>query len=265
MLEIQDLTHIYRPGGANEILALDRVELQLGEAEFATLIGSNGAGKTTLFNVIAGVVLPDQGQIRIDGVDVTRQPEHSRAKLVGRVFQDPLAGTAAQMTIAENLALALARGRRLNLRAGVNPDRRRLFIRLLETLELGLEQRLDEPVSGLSGGQRQALTLLIGSMTQPKILLLDEHTTALDPATSQKILGLTQEIVTGQRLTTLMITHNMQQALDYGDRLLMMDRGRIVLDLKGEQKTGKSVQDLIDLFKEVKHEEILNDELLLND
>lgn len=263
MLEIQGLTHIYLQGGADEIVALDEVELRLEEAEFATLIGSNGAGKTTLFNVIAGVILPDQGQIRIDGVDVSRQPEHSRAKLVGRVFQDPLAGTAAQMTIAENLALALKRGRRLSLRAGVTSERRRLFYSLLEPLGLGLEKRLDEPVSRLSGGQRQALTLLIGSMTQPKILLLDEHTTALDPGTSQKILRLTQEIVTGQQLTTLMITHNMQQALDYGDRLLMMDRGRIILDLKGDQKTGKSVQDLVDLFKEVKHEEILNDELLL--
>jgi putative ABC transport system ATP-binding protein len=263
MLRIESLYQIYNPGSVNEVQALRGIQLHLPPEQFVTMIGSNGAGKTTLLNAIAGVYLPTKGRILIDGVDITRWPEHSRAKLVGRVFQNPLTGTAASMTIAQNLTLALLRGRRLHLRTGVTHERKELFSQVLAPLGLGLEDRLDEQVSSLSGGQRQALTLLVASLTQPKVLLLDEHTAALDPATALKILDLTGKIVADHRLTTLMITHNMQQALELGDRMLMMDRGRIILDLTAEEKAGMTVQNLVDLFMEVKHEKIFYDELLL--
>lgn len=263
MLNVTSLYQIYNPGSVNEVHALSGVNLDIPAEQFVTMIGSNGAGKTTLLNVIAGVYAPTRGSIAIDGVDVTRWPEYSRARLVGRVFQNPLLGTAASMTIAQNLTLALLRGKSLRMRTGVTHERKDMFRQLLASLGLELEDRLDERVSSLSGGQRQALTLLIATLTRPKILLLDEHTAALDPAKAAKVLELTCQMVTEHRLTTLMITHNMQQALDYGDRMLMMDRGRIVLDLNAEQKAGRSVQDLVDLFMEVKHEELLDDELLL--
>lgn len=264
MLRLVSLYQIYNPGSLNAVHALSGVDLHIRAGQFVTMIGSNGAGKTTLLNVIAGVYPPTRGSISIDGVDVTRWPEYTRAKLVGRVFQDPLLGTAASMTIAQNLTLALLRGKRLRLHTGVTHERKDLFRQLLASLGLGLEDRLDERVSSLSGGQRQALTLLVATLARPKILLLDEHTAALDPAKAAKILDLTCEIIGEYRLTTLMVTHNMQQALDYGDRLLMMDRGKIVLDLDADQKAGRSVQDLVELFMEVKHEKILDDELLLS-
>jgi putative ABC transport system ATP-binding protein len=263
MLSVKSLYQIYNQGSVNEVYALNGVNLDLQTEQFVTMIGSNGAGKTSLLNVIAGVYPPTRGSISIDGVEVTRWPEYSRAKLVGRVFQNPLLGTAATMTIAQNLTLAWLRGKPLRMRSGVTHERKAMFRELLAPLGLELEDRLDERVSSLSGGQRQALTLLIATLTRPKILLLDEHTAALDPAKAAKVLDLTCQIVTGHKLTTLMITHNMQQALDYGDRLLMMDRGRIVLDLNAEQKAGRSVQNLVELFMEVKHEKILDDELLL--
>jgi putative ABC transport system ATP-binding protein len=210
------------------------------------------------------VFIPRSGRILIDGVDVTNWPEHRRAVWIGRVFQDPSLGTAASMTIAENLALALLRGQRLGLRLGVNRERRGIFADVLAPLGLGLENRLNSPVTTLSGGQRQALTLLMASLANPKILLLDEHTASLDPATARKILDLTGEIIADQHLTTLMITHNMQQALDYGDRTLMMDGGQIVLDLPASQKFGLSVQDLVEMFTQVKKNSLVDDRMLLS-
>jgi len=263
MLQVDNLSFVYHPGSSGEIQALDRIDLSLGDAEFATVIGSNGAGKTTLFNLIAGVLPVQTGRIAIDRVEVNRLAEYRRAAWVGRVFQDPRLGTAAQMTIAENLTLAELRGQPLQLKLGVTAARKAAFQELVAPLGLGLERRLDERVASLSGGQRQALTLLVATLTRPKILLLDEHTAALDPATALKILDLTRSIVSEKRLTTLMITHNMQLALDFGSRLLMMDQGKFVLDLSAEQKSGMAVQDLVHLFQEVKHTNLTSDELLL--
>jgi putative ABC transport system ATP-binding protein len=263
MLCIRSLSHVFNPGSANLVHALRGIDLDLPGEQFTTLIGSNGAGKTTLFNVIAGVFPPTHGEIEIDGEDVTDWAEHHRATLVGRVFQDPLMGTAASMTIAQNLTLAILRNKRLGLRKGVTPRREETFAEILEPLGLGLENRLNDHVSMLSGGQRQAMTLLMASLARPKILLLDEHTASLDPGTALKILDLTHQIIEDQKITTLMITHNMQQALDYGDRTLMMDSGRIILDLSAEKKSGLGVQDLIDKFMEVRKGQFFDDELLL--
>jgi putative ABC transport system ATP-binding protein len=264
MLRIQGLTKAFNPGTANVVCALRELDLYLPAGQFAVLIGSNGAGKTTLFNVIAGVFPPSRGSIQINGTDVTGWPEYRRASVLGRVFQDPLLGTSASMTIAENLTLALLRNERFNLRQGVTEKRRNEYVGILSPLGLGLEERLDEPVSLLSGGQRQALTLLMASLGGPKLILLDEHTAALDPATVQVILDITVKTIEENQLTTLMITHNMQQALDYGDRTLMMDEGRIILDLDQEQKAKMSVMDLVDKFGEVRKKPLLEDELLLN-
>lgn len=263
MLRITDLHQIFHPGEVNEVHALRGIDLHLPAGQFVTVIGSNGAGKSTLFNVIAGVYGPTRGTIAIDGADVTAWPEPKRAALIGRVFQDPLSGTAASMTIAQNLTLALLRGQPRRLRTGVNEARRGQFQALLEPLGLGLEKRLDARVALLSGGQRQALTLLMATMARPKILLLDEHTAALDPATAATILNVTTEIIEHQALTTLMITHNMQQALTTGDRTLMLDRGQVVLDLTAAEQVGMTIQDLVDKFREVRHEQLADDELLL--
>ena len=264
MLRIQTLSQVFNQGTINEINALRDIDLVLHPGQFVVVIGSNGAGKTTLFNVIAGVFPPTRGRIFIDDTDVTTWPEYRRASLVGRVFQNPLMGTAASMTIAENLTMAYLRNRRLGLRTGVTLERKKQLAEILETLDLGLEKRLDTGVSLLSGGQRQAMTLLMASLAQPKILLLDEHTAALDPATAIKILDMTRIIVADQKLTTLMITHNMQQALDFGDRTLMMDSGQIILDLSAEEKQTMEVQGLVDKFSEVKHKPLMDDELLLS-
>ena len=263
MLRIQNLHQIFHPGEVNEVHALRGIDLYLAPGELVTVIGSNGAGKSTLFNVVAGVYGPTEGNIQIDGTDVTKWSEPKRASLIGRVFQDPLSGTASSMTIAQNLTLALLRDQRLRFRSAVDSSRRQLFKDLLAPLELGLENRLDARVSLLSGGQRQALTLLMATMARPKILLLDEHTAALDPATAATILDLTKEIIEHQDLTTLMITHNMQQALTTGDRTLMMDRGQFVLDLTSEEQADMTVQDLVDKFKEVRNAQLTDDELLL--
>jgi putative ABC transport system ATP-binding protein len=263
MLTITDLHQTFHAGEVNEIHALRGIELTLPARQFVTVIGSNGAGKSTLFNTIAGVFPPTRGRILIDGQDVTDWPEHRRAYLVGRVFQNPLLGTAASMSIAQNLTLALLRSQRLRLRTGVTPDRLRQFEEWLAPLGLGLETRLESKVALLSGGQRQALTLLMAVLAQPKLLLLDEHTAALDPATAAKILELTGQIVEQQEVTTLMITHNMQQALSFGDRTLMMDAGQIVLDLSAAEKADLSVQDLIDKFTVVRRTQLVDDELLL--
>lgn len=264
LLHVKSLSQTFNAGRVNEVRALREIELHVAPRHFVTIIGSNGAGKSTLFNAIAGVFEPTQGRIVIDGEDVTAWPEYRRAALVGRVFQQPGLGTAASMTIAENLMLALLRHRRMRLRTGVTRELEERFATLLHRLDLGLEQRLDTPVALLSGGQRQALAVLMASLAQPKILLLDEHTAALDPATAVKIVALTEQIVQEQKMTTLMITHNMQQALDLGDRTLMMDGGQIILDLNAGEKAAMAVQDLIDSFTAVRKERLLNDRLLLS-
>ena len=264
MLKIDSVHQIFNQGSINEVHALRGIDLHLPPKQFVTVIGSNGAGKSTLFNVTAGVFPPSQGTITIDNEDVSQWPEHRRAALIGRVFQNPLQGTAATMTIAENLTLAMVRTQRLTLRLGVNRNRRGKLADMLAPLNLGLEERLDDQVALLSGGQRQAMTLIMASLSRPKILLLDEHTAALDPATAQKILELTDEIVEDQQLTTLMITHNMQQALTYGDRTLMLHKGQIVLDISGEERKGMTVPDLIEKFSNVTPEALMDDELLLS-
>lgn len=263
MLTLQGIHQIFHAGEVNEVHALRGVDLHLVAGQFVTVIGSNGAGKSTLFNVIAGVYPPSQGRVIIDGRDVTAWPEHRRAALVGRVFQDPLLGTAASMSIAQNLTLALLRSQPHRLRTGVTKARLDYFQALLAPLGLGLEKRLTTRVALLSGGQRQALTLVMATLARPKLVLLDEHTAALDPATAANILALTKQFVAEQGLTTLMITHNMQQALSNGDRTLMMDSGRIVLDLSGEERRQMTVQALIDRFSQARHSQLLEDELLL--
>jgi len=252
MLTIRSLEKVFNPNSVHSVHSLRGVDLEVESGEFVTIIGSNGAGKTTLFNLIAGVYEPSYGSIVINGVDVTRWPEHQRAALIGRVFQDPLMGTADRMTIAENLTLALLRAQRLRLKTGVTSDRRKIFIQLLEPLDLGLEMRLDSRVNLLSGGQRQALTLLMASLTHPKLLLLDEHTAALDPATANKILLLTRELIERDNLTAIMITHNLKLALDYGNRILMLDRGSIVMDLDKHEKRNLSYKELLDRFNQIR-------------
>ena len=263
MLRLQNLDQVFNRGEVNEVAALRGINLHLPEQQFVTVIGSNGAGKSTLFNAISGVFEPTRGTVVIDGDDVTAWSEHRRGAWIGRVFQNPLLGTAASMTIAQNLTLALTRGQRLRLRTGVTREREQLFSEVLGPLGLGLEKRLNVRVALLSGGQRQVLTLLMASLTNPKILLLDEHTAALDPATAEKILALTSKIIDQHNLTTLMITHNMQIALTYGERILMMDNGQIILDLDSHEKEGLSVQDLVELFREVRHKDWVTDEVLL--
>ena len=264
MLKIESLHQIFNRGSINEIHALRGIDLHLPPKQFVTVIGSNGAGKSTLFNVIAGAFPPTEGSIVLDGKDISQWPEHKRASIIGRVFQNPLQGTAASMTIAENLTLAMLRNHRLGLRLGVSRVRRGKLADMLAPLELGLEERLDDQVALLSGGQRQAMTLIMASFSRPKILLLDEHTAALDPATAHRILELTSEIVDDQQLTTLMITHNMQQALTFGTRTLMLHKGQIALDIDAKEREGMTVQDLIDKFSTATPEALMDDELLLS-
>lgn len=264
MLEIINVQKTFNRGTVNEKKALQGINLTLNEGDFVTVIGGNGAGKSTLMNMIAGVYPVDCGKILIDGVDVTRKPEFKRAAYIGRVFQDPMQGTAADMQIVENMALAFRRGERRTLRAGVTKDERQLYIEMLRTLDLGLEDRLTSKVGLLSGGQRQALTLLMASMQKPKLLLLDEHTAALDPKTAKKVLDLTEEIVERDHLTTLMVTHNMRDAIHVGNRLIMMNNGRIIFDVKGEEKKRLTTEDLLQKFKISAGEELDNDRMLLS-
>lgn len=265
MLKINNLNMIFHPGEINEVRALSDVNLHLPPGEFVSVIGSNGAGKSTLLNTIAGVFPCTSGQIIIDGQNVTDWPEHQRADLVGRVFQNPLMGTAASMTIEENLTLAFKRGQNRGLRIGVTEDRRDQFREALSHFGLGLEKRLDTHVSLLSGGQRQALTLLMATLTHPKILLLDEHTAALDPATAYKIVQLTNQIVGETHLTTIMVTHNMRQALEMGTRTLMMHEGQILFDFSDSERDDLTVPKLLNMFAEVRQQELVDDKLLLAD
>ena len=263
MLKIESVSKTFNPGTINEKRALKEVSLHLKPGDFATVIGGNGAGKSTLLNAVAGVWPVDEGSILIDNVDVTGLAEHRRAALIGRVFQDPMTGTAPNMQLEENLALAARRGKRRGLRWGVTKAEREEFHERLKILGLGLEDRMTVRVGLLSGGQRQALTLLMASLQQPKLLLLDEHTAALDPTTAKKVLEISDQIVQEMGLTTLMITHNMKDAIAHGNRLIMMNEGRIILDISGEEKRHLTVKDLMDRFAAVAGETIDSDEVLL--
>lgn len=263
MLDINRISKTFNAGTVNEKKALDGLELHLQEGDFVTVIGGNGAGKSTMLNAIAGTWFVDEGKILIDGVDVTRLPEHRRAVYLGRVFQDPMTGTAASMQIEENLALASRRGKRRNLRIGITAKERESYREQLKILELGLENRLTTGVGLLSGGQRQALTLLMATLQKPKLLLLDEHTAALDPKTAAKVLEATDKIVGKDNLTTIMITHNMKDAIVHGNRLVMMHDGRIIYDVSGEEKKKLTVSDLLHKFEEASGSEFANDRMML--
>ncbi len=263
MLELKNIHKTFNRGTVNEKMALRGVNLKLEDGDFVTVIGGNGAGKSTMLNAVAGVWPIDEGSIVIDGTDVTGLPDFKRAKLIGRVFQDPMTGSAADMQIEENLALANRRGLSRGLKWGVTSGEREQFKQRLQILNLGLENRLTAKVGLLSGGQRQALTLLMATLQKPKILLLDEHTAALDPKTAEKVLEATEAIVTSQHLTTLMVTHNMKDAIIHGNRLIMMNEGRVVLDIKGEEKKNLTVEDLLHQFEKVSGQEFASDKAIL--
>ena len=264
MLEIKNVYKTFNAGTVNEKVALKGLDLTLEDGDFVTVIGGNGAGKSTMLNAVAGVWPIDMGKILIDGQDVTRLSEHQRAKYIGRVFQDPMMGTAATMGIEENLALAARRGVARSLRAGITKKEREEYHELLKTLDLGLEDRMTSKVGLLSGGQRQAVTLLMATLKKPKLLLLDEHTAALDPKTAAKVLALSEKIVQENHLTTLMITHNMKDAIKYGNRLIMMYEGRVIYDVRGEEKANLQVSDLLQLFEQVSDGGFANDRMLLS-
>lgn len=259
MLEIKNVYKTFNAGTVNEKVALKDLNLTLEDGDFVTVIGGNGAGKSTMLNAVAGVWPVDMGKIIIDGQDVTRLSEHKRAKYIGRVFQDPMMGTAATMQIDENLALAARRGLTRTLKTGITKKEHEEYYELLKTLDLGLENRMTSKVGLLSGGQRQALTLLMATLRKPDLLLLDEHTAALDPKTADKVLQITEEIVARDNLTTLMVTHNMKNAIQYGNRLIMMDAGRVVVDIRGEEKKNLTVRDLLEKFN------IESDRMLLSE
>lgn len=263
MLDIKHLSKTFFPGTVNEKKALTDVNLHMEPGDFITIIGGNGAGKSTLLNSIAGVFPIDGGQILIDGVDVSKMPEHKRARYIGRVFQDPMMGTAAGMMIEENLAIASRRGKTPGLSWALKDSDRERFREMLKELDLGLEDRLTSRVGLLSGGQRQALTLLMAAMNQPRILLLDEHTAALDPKTAEKVLNMTQKVIARDHLTSLMITHNMRDALRFGNRLIMMNAGRIVVDVNAEEKAKLTIPDLLALFEKASGSALDNDRMML--
>ena len=264
MLKIENVTKTFNPGTVNEKVALKNLNLHLQEGDFVTVIGGNGAGKSTMLNAVAGVWGVDSGTITIGGNNVTNLPEYKRAKFIGRVFQDPMMGTAATMQIEENLALAARRGKPRTLRAGITRAEREQYVEQLKILDLGLEDRLTAKVGLLSGGQRQALTLLMATLQKPQLLLLDEHTAALDPKTAAKVLEATQRIVEKDRLTTMMITHNMRDAIAYGNRLIMMYEGHIVVDVSGEEKEHLTVEQLLSLFSQASGSDEADDKLLLS-
>jgi len=263
MLEVRDIYKTFNPGTINEKKALNGLNLHLKPGEFVTVIGGNGAGKSTMLNCVAGVYTVEAGQILIDGVDVTHLPEFKRAKYIGRVFQDPMMGTAATMQIEENLALAARRGKSRTLKIGITKEEREYYREQLKILDLGLEDRMTAKVGLLSGGQRQALTLLMATLQKPKLLLLDEHTAALDPKTADKVLEATQKIVEKDNLTTMMITHNMRDAIAYGNRLIMMYDGHIVVDVSGEEKKSLTVEQLLNLFSQASGSDEVDDKLVL--
>ena len=263
MLELRDLHKTFNPGTVNEKVALNGVSLTMEAGDFATIVGSNGAGKSTLFNAITGGFIADEGSILLGGQDITFAPEHQRSKVIGHLFQDPLKGTAPNMTIEENLALAARRGQPRGLKWGITALERADYRELLKTLDLGLEDRLTAKVGLLSGGQRQALTLLMATLRKPKLLLLDEHTAALDPKTAAKVMELTERMVTEEKLSTLMITHNMRDAIRYGNRLIMLHAGRIILDISGQEKKDLTVPELLEMFARASGDEFSGDRAIL--
>ena len=263
MLRVENIYKTFFPGTINEKRALQGLSLHLKPGDFATVIGGNGAGKSTTLNAIAGVFSVDSGKIIIDGEDLTKKPEHKRAKYIGRVFQDPMLGTAAGMMIEENLALAARRGKTPGLSWSFNDEQHEHFYEMLKELDLGLEERMTAKVGLLSGGQRQALTLLMATLKKPKLLLLDEHTAALDPKTAEKVLGLTDKIVKKDNLTTLMITHNMRDALRFGNRLIMLHNGRVIIDVQGDEKKNLQIPDLLEMFEKASGGTMDSDRLLL--
>ncbi|MEK4024332.1 MULTISPECIES: ABC transporter ATP-binding protein [unclassified Sporosarcina] len=264
MLKLDQINKTFNEATPDEKVALDQINLHLHPGDFVTVIGSNGAGKSTMMNMISGALTPDFGSIFINGKDVTRLAEFKRSKMIGRVFQDPMAGTAPTMTIEENLAMAYSRNKRRSLHRGVDKKRKELFRTSLETLHLNLENRMSAKVGLLSGGERQALSLLMATFTQPSILLLDEHTAALDPSRAELITDLTKRLVEHDKLTTLMVTHNMQQALDLGNRLIMMDKGQIILEVEEEEKQGLTIAKLMDEFQRIRGEQLTSDAALLS-
>ena len=265
MLKLKKVSKTFNLGTVNEKKVLHEIDLELNEGDFVTIIGGNGAGKSTLLNMISGLYPLDCGTITLDGENISLQPEHQRAKKIGRLFQDPMLGTAGDMQILENLALAKRRGKKRGLTWGVSKEEKEEYRKLVKTLNLGLEDRLTTKMKLLSGGQRQAITLLMATLQKPKLLLLDEHTAALDPATSAKVLKLTCEIVAKQNLTAMMVTHNMHQALSLGNRTIMMANGQVVLDVSGSQREGMTVEDLLARFKAGTGKDLDNDRILLAD
>jgi putative tryptophan/tyrosine transport system ATP-binding protein len=263
LLQLNQIYKVFNEGTPDEKMALTNINLSLKKGDFVTVIGSNGAGKSTLMNIISGKMIPDVGKVGIDGNDVTQTAEHKRARLIGRVFQDPMAGTAPNMTIEENLAIAYARTRNRALSFGVTKKRRDFFKSKLETLHLGLENRFNAKVGLLSGGERQALSLLMATFTEPKILLLDEHTAALDPSRAELITALTKQIVNEYGLTTLMVTHNMQQALELGNRLIMMDKGQIIFEASSDEKAALTVEKLLQEFQRIRGQQLNSDRAML--
>ncbi|MBO0589360.1 ABC transporter ATP-binding protein [Sporosarcina sp. E16_8] len=264
MLKLSQINKLFNEATPDEKVALDQINLTLNPGDFMTVIGSNGAGKSTMLNMISGALSPDFGVIEIAANDVTKMPEYKRSQMIGRVFQDPMAGTAPTMTIEENLAMAYSRNKKRALKKAVDKKRRELFRESLETLHLNLENRLNAKVGMLSGGERQALSLLMATFTQPSILLLDEHTAALDPARAELITKLTKQLVEKDQLTTLMITHNMQQALDLGNRLIMMDKGQIILEIEADEKRKLTIPKLMDEFQRIRGEKLTSDKALLS-
>ena len=261
MLDIDHISKTFNPGTVNEKMAMDDLSLSVNDGDFISIIGANGAGKSTLFNAICGTFITDKGSIVLDGQDITLMAEHKRAKVIGRLFQDPMRGSAPGMTIGENLALAAGHGGWLS---SVSNRDKQLFREQLSLLDMGLEDRMDDPVGLLSGGQRQALTLMMATINPPKLLLLDEHTAALDPGTAEKVLNLTSKLVDEHKLTCLMITHNMQSALDLGNRTIMMDHGKIIYDVSGKEREGLVIEDLLAKFKTAAGKALDNDRMLLS-
>lgn len=263
MFKVEGLYKTFEAHSANEVHAINGVDLVINDGDFITVIGSNGAGKSTLLNLLSGSVIADSGKIYLDDLDVTKMPEYKRAKYIGRVFQDPRVGTCPDLSIIENMSLAKRRGKLRTLRLGMSKGEKEEYINDLKTLNLGLDDRPKSKAGLLSGGQRQALTLLMATLVKPKLLLLDEHTAALDPGTAAVVLSKTEEIINKHNLTAFMVTHNMKDALRYGNRLIMMDKGRIVLDISGEEKKKLTVADLLKMFEKVTGTEIVNDSVLL--
>ncbi len=266
MLKVEHLTKVFNAdlGEDERKVALDDVSLEIVDGEFVTIIGGNGSGKSTLMNLISGVYAPDKGTIAIDGVDVTNISEHKRAPYLGRVFQDPRQGTATSMSLIENLELAYRRGERRDLRWGFEKSHKAAFVEMLASLDLGLEDRLNSKIGLFSGGQRQAVTLLMATLKTPKLLLLDEHTAALDPKTAKKVLDLTDRLVSENHITTLMITHNMRDAIRFGNRLIMLNNGKIILDIKGEEKQKLTIEDLLEKFEHLTHDDDISTTMLFS-